>query len=250
MHREHAHVVFNHWLAPLLCHGKWRVAAGLGPGCTWTLVSDGGSFPNTASEEHRLVADGHKRSLHGAAFHSARWPQHEAAQCSFQADSTKPHKARIPPPTDPCIHLFLQTPPAHCWRALWQLWMCREVSFTGWGGVTSDCMRLGFFLELHQGKPKEPSKTFGLGNPAPGGRSMPQADGKTSFQSAGAKASSQNSSDTQQTSNNPEWTLCPDWLCVPITLCVPPPRLTLPSSAVLSAAARRCCCPQLIQGII
>lgn len=212
--------------------------------------SDGGSFPNTASEEHRLVADGHKRSLHGAAFHSARWPQHEAAQCSFQADSTKPHKARIPPPTDPCIHLFLQTPPAHCWRALWQLWTCREVSFTGWGGVTSDYMRLGFFLELHQGKPKEPSKTFGLGNPAPGGRSMPQADGKTSFQSAGAKASSQNSSDTQQTSNNPEWTLCPDWLCVPITLCVPPPRLTLPSSAVLSAAARRCCCPQLIQGII
>lgn len=159
-------------------------------------------------------------------------------------------RPEYPPPTDPCIHLFLQTPPAHCWIALWQLWTCREVSFTGWGGVTSDYMRLGFFLELHQGKPKEPSKTFGLGNPAPGGRSMPQADGKTSFQSAGAKASSQNSSDTQQTSNNPEWTLCPDWLCVPITLCVPPPRLTLPSSAVLSTAARRCCCPQLIQGII
>lgn len=45
---------------------------------------------------------------------------------------------------------------------------------------------------------------FGLGNPAPGDLSMLQADGKTTFQSAGAKESRQNSSDTQQTSNIPE----------------------------------------------
>lgn len=56
------------------------------------------------------------------------------------------------PPTDPCIHLFLQTAPAHHWGALWQLWTGREVSFTGWGGVTSDCAWLGFSLELHQGE--------------------------------------------------------------------------------------------------
>lgn len=60
--------------------------------------NDGGSFPNTASEEHRLVADGQKRSLHGAAFHSACWPQHEAAQHSFQAANTKLHRAGIPTP--------------------------------------------------------------------------------------------------------------------------------------------------------
>lgn len=54
------------------------------------------------------------------------------------------------------------------------------------------------------GEPKEPSKMFGLGNPAPGDLSMLQADGKTTFQSAGAKESRQNSSDTQQTSNIPE----------------------------------------------
>lgn len=60
-------------------------------------------------------------------------------------------------------------------------------------------------LNCARGKLKEPSKTFGLGNPAPGGLTMPQADGKTSFQSAGAKEPSQNSSDTQQTSNIPEW---------------------------------------------
>lgn len=122
---------------------------------TWLHInssSDGGSFPNTASEEHRLVADGQKRSLHGAAFHSACWPQHAAAQCPFQATNTKPHKAGIPPPPDPCIHLFLQTPLPQCWGALWQPWTGREVSFTEWGGVTSDYTWLGFSLELHQGE--------------------------------------------------------------------------------------------------
>ena len=57
---------------------------------------------------------------------------------------------------------------------------------------------------------KKPSDTFRLGTPAPGGRSMPRADGKNSFQPAGAEAASQDSPDTQQTANIPKWTLCSD----------------------------------------
>lgn len=91
-------------------------------------------------------------------------------------------------------------------------------------------------LNCTRGKLKEPSKTFGLGNPAPGGLSMPQADGKTSFQSAGAKESSQNTSDTQQTSNIPEWTL--PWLpvCANHAVCTSPRAHT----AILSSAQLSC----------
>lgn len=163
--------------------------------------------------------------------------------------SVKPLSAPSKPPTqsctrlechhppDPSIHLFLQTPAAHCWGALWQLWTCREVSFTGWGAAMSDCMWFGFSLELHRGKLKEPSKMFGLVilllEVSPCLRQMAKPVSSLQVQKNQARTLETLSRHLTSLSG-----LCPDWLCANNPVWASPrAHAAILSRAQLSSAA-------------
>lgn len=116
--------------------------------------------------------------MHGAAFQSVCWPQQEATQYSFKANTTKLGEAGITPscrsPHPPFLTdatTTLQESPAAA--ANMQGGFLHTVRTARW-----DCMRLGFSSNCTRGKLREPLDAFGPGNPASSGLPMPQADGK------------------------------------------------------------------------